>query len=213
MILHLKNEVSRELCQRFIGLAASDFIPAGVIGAEKMSKVTSDIALVEQYGADKTWLNGDKVYFWPSHPRYDEVRALSLATLTPLVEKYCASTGYEMPPWAIDYFSIIRYQEGGFFRPHQDSIWQPNRQQRTITVIVYLNDDYEGGNLVFADRQMNIQPAIGDVVIFPCGPEYIHLSRPIMSGTKYALTLWPLVDRATVEGEEYVDREQLTVGK
>ena len=54
-------------------------------------------------------------------------------------------------------------------------------------VLVFLNDEYEGGGLQFKDRVGNdlITFKAGDVLIYPSNEEYLHKALPITDGIQY----------------------------
>jgi hypothetical protein len=59
---------------------------------------------------------------------------------------------------------------------------------RTVSAILYLNDDYEGGELHFPKIDgLTIKPESGDVIVFPSTYTYRHESIPLLSGTKYVV--------------------------
>jgi hypothetical protein len=69
--------------------------------------------------------------------------------------------------------------------PHFDSA-----SNKTIfTSIIYLNDDYEGGELYFPRFDLTIKPKQGDVLVFPSTYIYEHASLPMKSGTKYSVVV------------------------
>lgn len=57
---------------------------------------------------------------------------------------------------------------------------------RSITVIVYLNDDFEGGEIYFNKQDLLIKPEPGLVVIFPSNRNFTHEVRPITSGMRFS---------------------------
>ena len=60
-----------------------------------------------------------------------------------------------------------------------------------ITGSVKLNDDYQGGMLVFPRQDFhNNDIPIGKCLLFPGQVTHGHLSAPIVNGTKYSLTIW-----------------------
>jgi hypothetical protein len=84
------------------------------------------------------------------------------------------------------------YEEGASMGFHTDS--DPEDEQApyySITVNCYLNDDYEGGDLVFnLSTEENAEtvrytPKAGDFVVIPASPPYLHKSEKIISGKKY----------------------------
>ncbi len=54
-----------------------------------------------------------------------------------------------------------------------------------VTLLVYLNGDFEGGELVFPDYDLTIKPEAGDLLMFPSGHQYRHWVTPVTSGTRY----------------------------
>jgi len=67
----------------------------------------------------------------------------------------------------------------------------------TVSSILYLNDDYEGGELWFPYLDIKWKPKMGDMVFFPSTYIYAHASMPVTSGTKYsAVTMFDYNDDA-----------------
>jgi hypothetical protein len=62
-----------------------------------------------------------------------------------------------------------------------------NEIQNNYTVIVFLNDNYVGGEVQFENRVGNDTTKItkGGVLIYPSTEEYKHKHLPVTSGTKY----------------------------
>lgn len=53
-----------------------------------------------------------------------------------------------------------------------------------LSGILYLNDDFEGGGTRFMLDRLTVNPVKGSILMFPCGPYFIHKSVPVKSGTK-----------------------------
>lgn len=53
--------------------------------------------------------------------------------------------------------------------------------------ILYLNNDYEGGELYFPEHGISIRPNSGSMYIFSGGVENIHGVTEITSGTRYSI--------------------------
>jgi Rps23 Pro-64 3,4-dihydroxylase Tpa1-like proline 4-hydroxylase len=97
------------------------------------------------------------------------------------------SLGSQMP------ISISKYFTGASMGPHTDS--SPNPTTEHISAVLYLNDDYSGGEIAFPDQNIVIKPTAGSLVIFPSIPPFFHESREITSGTKYmSPAFWHLLD-------------------
>lgn len=56
-----------------------------------------------------------------------------------------------------------------------------------VSFLLYLNDDFEGGETMFLNDRLKIKPKKGSVLMFPCGPYFIHKSTPIRSGAKHVV--------------------------
>lgn len=85
-------------------------------------------------------------------------------------------------------YGINKYYENMYMGPHVD--WNEQNFDITYTIVVYLNDDYEGGELFFVDPEINlkIKPKKGSIVMFPSVLPYLHQSCEITSGRKMLIT-------------------------
>lgn len=59
-----------------------------------------------------------------------------------------------------------------------------------LSVLAYLNDDYEGGELYFPDHDVTIKPKRGSIITFPGNAHYIHGVKPITNGIRYTMSQW-----------------------
>ncbi len=55
--------------------------------------------------------------------------------------------------------------------------------------LIYLNEDYEGGELIFPEYDLKLKPKTGDVITFPTNAIYLHAVNKINSGTRYNILL------------------------
>ena len=84
-------------------------------------------------------------------------------------------------------YGCIKYATGTEYKAHYDS---GTEMGRIISALVYLNDDYEGGELEFPWFGIKIKPKAGMLILFPSNFAYRHIAHPVKSGTKYALVTW-----------------------
>lgn len=58
-----------------------------------------------------------------------------------------------------------------------------------LTCTTYINDDYDGGEIVFyiegEDHVLPYKPEAGDILVFPSGPPYYHAVKAITKGEKF----------------------------
>jgi hypothetical protein len=70
--------------------------------------------------------------------------------------------------------------------------------------VIYLNDDYEGGELWFPYLDIKFKPQAGDIILFPSTFIYAHSSLKVTSGTKYsAVTMFDYNDNNHKYGTGY----------
>lgn len=81
-------------------------------------------------------------------------------------------------------FNFIKYEPGNHFMEHHDHGYSYNC---TVSLVAYVNDDYEGGEIAFRLQGLNYKPKAGDLVIFPSNFMYPHTAKPVISGTKYSI--------------------------
>jgi len=84
-------------------------------------------------------------------------------------------------------FRFYRYEPGQLFAPHYDGAFErSNGEKSEFTFLVYLNDDFQGGETrFFHPGVFNVVPKAGSLLIFH-HPQ-LHEGAVILSGTKYVL--------------------------
>jgi len=100
---------------------------------------------------------------------------------------------------------FLKYDEAnnGHFRSHSDSayfdsggVFQYTSPHRVFTSIIYLNDDFEGGELVLASvvddagQPIVIKPQAGMLIVFPSDVRFMHEVRPVIKGVRCAVVGW-----------------------
>ncbi len=84
-----------------------------------------------------------------------------------------------------------KWDVGGYASPHSDNSdfeGVPNSFQINKYVgILYLNEDYDGGELYFTEHDISIKPSAYSFISFPGGVENIHGVSEITSGTRYTM--------------------------
>lgn len=83
-------------------------------------------------------------------------------------------------------FNFVKYLPGEYFKVHAD---HGPYYVCTISAVVYLNDDYVGGELEFVRHGLVIKPEAGDILINPSNFVYEHASLAINSGVKYSVVI------------------------
>jgi predicted 2-oxoglutarate/Fe(II)-dependent dioxygenase YbiX len=84
-------------------------------------------------------------------------------------------------------YELLRYKEGQFYIQHTDSF---KDRPRAVSCSFILNDDYEGGEFAFFDRELKYKPKKGSCIMFPSNFMYPHEIMPVTSGTRYSIITW-----------------------
>jgi prolyl 4-hydroxylase len=91
---------------------------------------------------------------------------------------------------------VLRYAPGGEYRAHFDAI--PSfRNQRILTMLVWLNDGFEGGETLFPEAGRTLRGAAGDAILFRnaladgrADPSSRHAGLPVARGEKWLASRW-----------------------
>lgn len=182
-ILQIEDRFSKQECDHVINYMSTKVKRSTVIGSNGESDVTSNV---------RTSSSG-----WIKH---------SDPLMHNFVRKFIyigsqLSGFYDMNNY--EDISIVRYQPSQFYKEHYDSCstktrcGSGNRVYRVATLILYLNDNFEGGQTRFPKIDTNVEPKTGKLLYFydthRNGVEIddsIHAGLPVASGEKWIATLW-----------------------
>lgn len=105
------------------------------------------------------------------------------------IKNYCNK--YKIKePWLPNYFSIKKYIPGADMGPHVDSNDPTDVQHPVLSGVIYLNDDYDGGEISFPNQNILLKPEAGSIIIFPSYEPYVHHPQKIIDGNKYMIPLF-----------------------
>lgn len=101
-------------------------------------------------------------------------------------------------PRDVGYF--YEYGMGDYYKPHVDSQTVTVQQEIAIAVrkssssdissVLYLNDNFVGGELDFLFANKSVKPKAGRLILFYGGWQNIHAVRPIQVGKRYCIVNW-----------------------
>jgi prolyl 4-hydroxylase len=105
----------------------------------------------------------------------------------------------------IEPFPMMKYKPGDYFDWHTD-LTGGFATQRNATMIMYLNDDFEGGATCFQHLDLRVCPRRGSALVYYYDPAQplIHRGEAVKSGTKFILNAFvrngefTLADRQSV---------------
>jgi predicted 2-oxoglutarate/Fe(II)-dependent dioxygenase YbiX len=83
-------------------------------------------------------------------------------------------------------FRCYRYQPGQRFALHHDGTFARSPKERSLlTLLIYLNQDFSGGETAFPEEGERIRPQTGLALLFQ--HRLLHEGCAVRSGVKYAL--------------------------
>lgn len=91
---------------------------------------------------------------------------------------------------------VLRYRPGQQYKPHFDAVPGLDNQ-RVMTVLVYLNDNYQGGETEFPKTGLKVKGKRGDALLFRnvgddgrADDSAMHAGLPVKSGMKLLYSRW-----------------------
>lgn len=102
---------------------------------------------------------------------------------------------------------VVRYLPGQYYNEHHDACCTNDIRcsefikkggQRMLTVLIYLNSDFEGGSTRFPNLNTDFKPNVGSAIVFhplanntsKCHPLALHAGTPVTSGEKWIANIW-----------------------
>ena len=86
---------------------------------------------------------------------------------------------------------LLRYARGGYFRPHHDQgRFDGATASRLLSFVLFANDGFVGGRLVFPRQKLVVRPRAGTAVLFPSNFCFPHKARTVREGVRYSVVTW-----------------------
>ena len=118
-----------------------------------------------------------------------KIKNLVATEFSNLVEKQLGKTPfwYQGP-------GVLLYVKGCWYAAHADAenfVPQANSWRRDVdrdySMLFYLSDKFEGGNITFNRFGFSYKPEKGDLIIFPSDNRYLHTAEEVTEGHRYAV--------------------------
>ena len=105
------------------------------------------------------------------------------------------ATGTE-PGWG-EPLNILKYAPGQQYRPHHDGTGSDNVSVRALTALIWLNDQFEGGETDFPTINVRVRGGVGDMLVFrnvrddgQLDDRMMHAGLPVTEGVKWMASRW-----------------------
>ena len=160
------------------------FEKAEIFLNNQKSELREDIRKVDNFGFDINSKSKTEIH-WNCYLTY---------YFTNLFEHYQKHFKVKASLSGLTDITFLRYQNGGHYKTHSDHC---TNAPRTLSIIYLLNNDYEGGELIFElpdgkDEILKIEKKPNRVVIWPSNFLYPHQVTPVTKGLRYSIVSWAL---------------------
>lgn len=159
------------------------FKNATVVREDGTTKVDKKVRNVETYYCSNLNDSSFSVVHWTNYVQY---------MVNEKIKKYAKDLEINFGV-TINDIQILKYVPGGFYKFHIDHGFAI---PRTLSMIYFINDDYEGGDLHFKiwkeNKILQIDKKSNRLIIWPSNFMYPHAVQPVTKGTRYSMVLWAL---------------------
>ena len=121
-----------------------------------------------------------------------------------IIQKVCDIDGYSIDQ--AEDIQVVKYEPNGYYNEHHDSCCDHDDKceefvkdgNRVLTMVIYLNDDFEGGATRFPKLDKNFKPKkYSGILFYPmnkdgdkCHEKSLHSGMPVTKGQKYIANVW-----------------------
>lgn len=114
----------------------------------------------------------------------DDIAGIAYDTVLNIQQEILKASG--LPAIYPDCANFVRWDEGDYMGLHADGDYSDGSYNwRLYGAILYLNDDFEGGEIYFPEQDLELKPKPGTLVFFPGHRPYVHGVREITKGERH----------------------------
>jgi len=110
-------------------------------------------------------------------------------SISKCIEIYIKETN-AVPGYLPNIINVRKYDTEAYMGPHIDTEDEQDKTRPSISLVFYLNDNYEGGQIEFQNQNILLKPEAGSIIIFPSISPYYHDPKPVTKGTKYMIPVF-----------------------
>ena len=94
--------------------------------------------------------------------------------------------GIDLSDAFLSQYLLTKWSKGSKMLPHVDTDAQKHQH---IVCMYYINDDYDGGEIVFPDYNLTIKPKSNSLIMFPGNENYVHGVLEVSEGFRYTFPM------------------------
>jgi hypothetical protein len=169
-IIIIKNFISKEECDLIIK------------SAESCSQSDWDIYTNSKRDSRNEW--SDRILDFKKAKNFDDSTKKIIDEIF-LKLQFLLNIHYKFNYQYSEMFAIYRTKINQRMKVHYD---QGGDSKVKYGAVLYLNDDYEGGEIYYPNVNIKIKPQCGDLVIHPTDLKYSHGVKTVKNGIRYCTT-------------------------
>ena len=136
--------------------------------------------------------------------RIEKIVAIANANAQAFIEEYLkVNSDLCTFHYKFENASLIVVNNCGHIPHHHDPeifAWEGEVKLGHFSILCYLNQNFDGGEVVFPSQDMTLKPETGTMLIFPNSFLFPHFVAPVFGNTRYALRLNYVFDAPRPEG-------------
>jgi len=172
-----------------------------------LAEATAKLAhLQHNEGVDDPYWKGRILFFADVHANIPQAAAVMRAAQDRVTERIQKFYKLNTPVYA-DTVQLVRWREGMHMEPHADRANPDGTPHgmawRDFASIVYLNDDYLGGELYLTQLDMLLKPTAGMLVAFTGGWHHEHAVLKVTKGDRLTMPAFYTVDAGKKDRSVY----------
>jgi prolyl 4-hydroxylase len=101
--------------------------------------------------------------------------------------------------------NLLRYNPGQQYKPHHDGHGSEGGPIRIVTALIWLNEQFEGGETAFPTLNIRVRGGVGDMLVFKNvhddgtqDDRLLHAGLPVTEGVKWMASRW-------IRGQDFLD--------
>ena len=153
-----------------------------------VSFTNENIHLFENHGQNHDFWSKRVINY---HMIPDENLRNRMVFISHLVSKIVNSLATDKRRLVPDTLQIVRWMNGYELHPHADREEPSGKPHpfpwRDFGTVIYLNDDFEGGEIHWPNKGKEWKPVKGSLAIFPGTLEFLHGVRNVPDGVRYTI--------------------------
>lgn len=175
LLYHTSNILSKEECQLFVNEFEKQKIRAGIEGSNNAidgKRYNSNFKVLELLPSNQ--------YYDIAINKMENALQLWFNHLETFNSFYTSELKNRLKfPHKV---RLLKYGEGQYIHPHID-----HEDFTYASVVLNLNDDYEGGEFCFFNKKHKVHLKQGDAIIFPADCFWVHEVLPVTRGARYSI--------------------------